>query len=325
MSTVFTSDAEALRQQMLGGGPGLPPVLANHPTQSAVPIDGWKSIFFGLPFFLAGLFIGYAPWNGDASRKHAPDWLIGLIASFFSLAGAFLVVHGIRGLARRAAHGRDAVAQPGQPWLADHHWHREGSSFSAFNEMLRRLVAAVLWNAFLVPFFWVGLNVRGMGRVFLVFASLFALIGLIFWARWLQMLSDLLRYGNSLLLFDSFPYFLGSQLNARLRVPRNLDAIDELTLTLRCVQEKYVTTGTGNNRRTQVVCYELYKDVTTISRSQFGGTANSPLPVFFHLPNNQPASQLSNTPPIYWEIEARGTARGADYEAYFLLPVYKNA
>ena len=30
--------------------------------------------------------------------------------------------------------------------------------------MLERLVAALVWNAFLVPFFWVGLNQRGLGR-----------------------------------------------------------------------------------------------------------------------------------------------------------------
>jgi len=323
MPTVLTSRADALRQQMLGGGPGLPPVLTNHPTQSVAPIDGWKSVLFGLPFFLSGLFIGYVAVNGDPARKHVPDWLIGLIGSFFFLAGTFLVVHGLRGVARKAAHDREAAAQPGQPWLADHHWHREGSSFSAFGEMLRRFLAAILWNAFLVPFFWVGLNVKGPGRVFLAIASLFALIGLIFWARWLQMLSDLLRYGNSSLLFDSFPYFLGSELNARLRVPHHLDVIDELALTLRCVQEKYVTTGTGNNRRIQVVCYELYKDVASFTQAQLAGAATSYLPVSFRLPEGQPSTRLTDSPPTYWEIEARGKARGAEYEAYFLVPVYK--
>jgi hypothetical protein len=29
--------------------------------------------------------------------------------------------------------------------------------------------------------------------------------------------------------------------------------------------------------------------------------------------------------PTYWEIEARGQAKGADYEAYFLIPVYKSS
>ena len=325
MPPVLMSNADTIRQRMLGGGPGLPPVLTNHPTQSAAPIDRWKSVLFGLPFLIAGVVIEYATFYGDPARKHAPDWLIGVIGSFFFLAGAFLVVHGLRGIVRKSIHDREAAAQPGQPWLTDHHWHREGSSFSAFNEMLRRLIAALLWNAFLIPFFWVGLHVKGPGRVFLVFASLFALIGLIFWARWLQMLADLLRYGNSSLLFDSFPYFLGGQLNARLRVSHHLDEMRELTLTLRCVQEKYVTTGVGKNRSTQVVCCELYSEVASFTCNQLVGAATSYLPVSFHLPEGQPATRLADAPPTYWEIEARGKARGADYEAYFLVPVYGDA
>ena len=322
--TATNSTLSTLRQRMVGAGPGLPPVLPNHPTQSATTIDGWKSVLFGSPFLLAGVGTAFAALYASPTRKHGPDWLIGLIGSFFFLAGAFLVIHGLRGAARKAIHEREAAARPGEPWLADYHWQREGFAFSAFNAMVSRFFAAIAWNVFLIPFFWVGLNVHGMGRIFLVFASLFALLGLIFWGRWNAMLADLFRYGNSFLSFDSFPYFLGGSLNARLRLHRHLDAIDELSLTFRCVQEKYVTTGSGNNRRSQVVCYELYKDVATLSRSQLAG-ASSYAPISFRIPQDQRPTCLSDTPPIYWEIEARGKARGADYEAYFLVPVYKSS
>jgi hypothetical protein len=320
MTVTANANAERMRQQMFGG-PGEPPVLLNHPTQSSAPIDGWKSVLFGLPFLLAGTAIEFVALDIIPARKHAPDWLVGLIGAFFFSAGAFLVIHGLRGAARIAAHDREAAAQPGQPWLADNHWQREGSSFSAFSSMLSRLVAAIVWNSFLIPFFWVGLNVPGAGRAFLVGACFFALIGLIFWARWIQMLGDLLRYGNSFLEF--FPYFLGNPFEARLRAPRNLAALEELTLTLRCVQEKCVTTGSGNNRTTKVACFELYKDAVTLTREQLSCAAGSYVPVSFPLPENQPGTTLSNTPPTYWEIEARGKARGANYEAYFLIPIYK--
>jgi hypothetical protein len=302
--------------------PGLPPVLLNHPTQSVAPIDCWKSVFFGLPFLLAGVGIACAAFYDVSTGKHVPDWLIGIIGGFFFTAGAFLIVHGLRGAARRAAHQREADEQPGQPWLADYHWHREGIAFSAFNAMLTRFVAALIWNALLIPFFWVGLHQPGIGRIFLVFASLFTLIGLVFWGRWLQMLGELFRYGNSFLNYDDFPYFLGQKLRARLRPPRHISKLDELTLTLRCVQEKYVTCGTGNHRSTSVVCFELHKDVLSLSRDQLAGLAGGDLPLEFSLPANQHVTLLAGAPPTYWEIEAKGTARGADYEAYFLVPVY---
>ena len=323
MTTTSTS-TPSLIEQHLGGGPGMPPALLNHPTQSATTIDGWKSALFGLPFLLAGAAIEGAALGLVHRQKNAPDWLIGLIGAFFFSVGAFLIVHGLRGAARKAEYEHESATRPGEPWLADHHWQREGSGFSAFHSMLHRLMAALVWNAFLIPFFWVGLNQRGLARLFLVVASFFALIGLVFWARWIQMLADLFRYGNSFLCYDEFPYFLGQTLRVRLRAPAHASSMNQLALTLRCVQEKYVTTVSGTNRQTQVVCYELYRDTRTLAHEQLAGAyAGCDIPVEFRPPEDQPATALIQTPPTYWEIEARGEARGVDYQAYFLVPVYK--
>lgn len=298
------------------------PALPNHRTQSAAPINGASSVLFGLPFMAAGILIGWLAANGNPVGKHAPDWLIGILACMFFLGGVFLFVHGLRDIARKAAWRREAAARPSEPWLYDHHWQREGIAFSAFDDMLKRLMAALVWTAFLVPFGWVGTNVRGAWP-FLAGTVFFGLLGLIFWFRWAAMLLDLLRYGNSYLYYESFPYPLGGTLQARLRSPHHVSAIDELTLTLRCVQERYVTTGTGQNRSTTVVCYELYKDTLAFDRDKLTGLAGGDIPIEFRLPPDQPTTNLAATPPIYWEIEAKGKARGADYEAVFLVPIYK--
>jgi len=324
MPFTVTANPSDLQQQMLGSGPGMPPALPNHPTQSSAPIDGWKAALLGLPFIVAGLFIEFAAFGRiPVHGKHGPTWVLALVGGMFFSAGAFLFLHGILGMLRKAAYRREAAQFAGQPWYFDHHWHKEGFAFSAFHEMVNRLVAALVWNAILAPFFWVGLTQRG-AWLFLVVASLFGLIGLIFWARWLQMLAELFRYGNSFLAYDQFPYFLGGTLRARLRVPHHGSVINELSLTLRCVQEKYVTTGTGKNRSTQVVCFELYKDQTTLAQGQLAAFAGADIPVEFHLPTDRHPTTLADTPPIYWEIEAYGKAPGADYEAYFLVPVYKS-
>jgi hypothetical protein len=307
-----------------GGGPGLPPVLLNHPTQSNVPLDGWKAALFGLPFLLFGVFIEAAAFDFFPVRgKHAPTWLLSLVGLFFFSGGLFLFIHGAFGLSRQAAHDREAAQFPGQPWYSDYRWHKEGFAFSAFNAMLNRFLAALVWSAFAAPFLGVGWHERGLARIFLVSALIVALLSLIFWYRWAQMLADLLRYGNSFLNYDQFPYFLGSTLRARLRAPQHVSDLDELSFTLRCVQEKYVTTGTGNNRKTQVVCYELYKDAQTLTRSQIIGLAGGDIPIEFRLPAGQRTTTLCYNPPTYWEIEARGRSHTVTYEAYFLVPVYK--
>ncbi len=321
MSFTITTDTSQLAQRMRCSGPGLPPALPNHPTQSATTIDGGRSALFGFPFCIAGLATTAVGLNYIKAHKHAPDWAILVFGGMFFLAGLFLLVHGIRGMIRKAVYQRGVAQLPGQPWLFDHHWHKEGASFSAFNAMLSRLMGALLWNAFLTPFFWIGVT-QGGTWIFAIFASLFALIGLILWVRWVQMLGDLFRYGNSFLAYDEFPYFLGGTLRASLRAPKHLEAIETLTLTLRCVQERYVTTGSGNNRTSQVVCYELYKDVATLDHDRLASFQGAGIPLEFALPADRQSTLLAEPPPTYWEIEARGKAKGADYEAYFLVPVY---
>ena len=84
-------------------------VLVNHPTQSATAIDGWKSVLFGLPFFAAGIFIEAVAFDYVGGKKHAPDWLIGLVGFFFFAAGAFLIIHGLRGVIRKTKYDREAA------------------------------------------------------------------------------------------------------------------------------------------------------------------------------------------------------------------------
>lgn len=299
-------------------------VLSNHRTQSATAIDGWKSAIFGIPFMAVGIFIGWMGTNGSRTGKHAPVWMIGIFAGMFFLGGFFFFLHGLLGVARKAAWKHESAKYPSEPWRCDFHWRREGIAFSAFDDMLKRLLNALIWTGFLLPFGWIGATEKH-ARVFLYGAGFFGLAGLIFWYRWAEMLLDFLRYGNSFLSYDSFPYFLGSTLRARLRCPRHVSAIDELTLTLRCVQEEYVTTGSGSSRTRNVVCYELYKVVLEYDRERLAGFASGDIPIEFQLPSNQPPTTLIATPPVYWEIEGKGKARGVDYEAVFLVPVYKSA
>ena len=202
--------------------PGDPPALLNHPTQSATAIDGWKSALFGVPFLTVGFFIGRAALNQVDSPKSAPVWVIGIFAGMFFFGGLFFFVHGLRGIARKAAWKRAAARMPSAPWLYDFHWHREGIAYSALDEMVKRLLGALVWNAFVLLFAWIGM--QGPWP-FLIGAAIFGLLGLIFWYRWWTMLLDLLRYGNSYLSYEGFPYSLGGPLHAQLRPPRHVSEI----------------------------------------------------------------------------------------------------
>jgi len=324
ISITDTTNTSPQLQQMLGSAPGLPPALPNYPAQSVTTVDGSSAALSGLPFLAAGTFLGLAAFNVIRAERQGPAWLMVLIGAMFFSAGLFLFLHGVNGMIRKSSYNRKSAETPGQPWLFDFHWRQEGIKFSAFNAMVGRLVGALVWNLFLVPFFWVGYTQPG-AMYFLIVAGLFALLGIFFWVRWAQMLADLIRYGNSFLAYLEFPYFLGNTLRARLRAPRRLGLIDSLTLTLRCVQERYVTTGSGSDRSSRVVCYELYKDVLSFDQQRLSNYVGAEIPVEFRLPADKLPTTLAATPPTYWQIEARGQARGAAYEAFFLVPVYKKS
>ena len=81
--TITTETSNTLQQRMLGSGPGMPPALANYPAQSATTIDGISAALFGLPFLVAGGFIGLAAFNVIQTRNHAPVWLIAIIGAMF--------------------------------------------------------------------------------------------------------------------------------------------------------------------------------------------------------------------------------------------------
>jgi hypothetical protein len=63
--------------------------------------------------------------------------------------------------------------------------------------------------------------------------------------------------------------------------------------------------------------------VLTLDRDRLTGLAGNDIPLEFRVPADQQSTTLPSIAPIYWEIEVNGKARGVEYEASFLVPVYR--
>jgi len=296
------------------------PVLRNHRTQTEVPISGWKSVFWGLPFGFAGTLIALTALNEITVRHPAPDWLMWAASGLFLGGGSVYVIHGLGDLRRRADWQRSAAARPGKPWLADYPWQHEGIGFSEGDEMLGRLLAALSWTLILWLFAWVGI-LNPDGWPIWAALCLFSVCCLMLWARWAVGIVQLIRYGDGSLSYGDFPFRLGGSLQATLRVPRRLCGMYELTIALRCVQERFVPSRDG--RTVTIVCYERYRNAIQLNAGQLAGVGQSGIPLEFQVPERQPSTNLSATPATYWEIEVNGKARGRGYDAIFLVPIYK--
>jgi hypothetical protein len=68
------------------------------------------------------------------------------------------------------------------------------------------------------------------------------------------------KYGRARLAFQSFPFFLGETLSARLVTSRPIGDFKRITFTLRCIEERTETRRSGNKTTIRTVCDQLWAD-----------------------------------------------------------------
>lgn len=242
----------------------------------------------------------------------------------FAGVGLLMLFHGFRGFLRKRAVAVRAAERPDEPWYYDHTWAPEGVRFSGLGDMWKKLWFALVWLGFTGGFAY--LMFRQSADTFgILFIGIFTLVGfgVLGWAiydfaRWC-------KFGSSRLRFGRFPFLQGETLEVYWSVPRGIKTYNSIDITLRAIEEKYETRGSGKNRSQQVVMYEIYNDHVRFDKEGELPAGSEELPITFPLPTDVPPTLLSERPPIYWEIEVKADAPGIDYYARFLVPVYAGA
>jgi hypothetical protein len=300
--------------------------LTGHQARSATTIHGWPAVFFGVPFLAAGIG-AYVVQRLAPESIQGPRLLMVWFAGIFGLVGLLMIVHGLRGLRRRAGVARRRAAHPGQPWLWDYEWDRSGASDDTRRRLWRAIFVSVFFVAFLLPFNWIGFampDVSGRG-LWMAIVGLFDLVTVAVIGRAVYLLLRYLKYGTSTVSFDTFPFFLGDELAVRFEGSGRGEIFDRMTATLRCVEERYETRGSGKNRSQRVVCYEVYADAQNVEGARARWEGLRGLALRFPLPEEEQPTRLGERPPRYWELEVKAEVPGVDYKGTFLVPVYAKA
>jgi len=274
---------------------------------------GRGTMFFSIPFILVGGVFAAVGFLGiELKDAHAPMWVIGAIGSAFLLAGLILLGHALRGM--RAAARRRALADA-KPWERDFPWEPSGTRDRAGRRVANAFLAATFLAVFLVPFNWWAFLSRQGPLPVQVFTAFFDLLLLVVLGNACYLFVQLVKYGHSRLGFRDFPFFLGR----RLSVVFSPNRFAEVRFTLRCVEERYETTGHGRNRRTSLACYQLYRDEQTLEP----GPLLADVDVEFELPEDpELADRLGESPIRYWELLVEAEEPGVDFSTSFVLPVY---
>jgi len=267
-----------------------------------------------LPFVAVGGFFALAgfefvPLPGKAN---APLPVIGFIGLAFFLAGSTLLSHGARGLLNEWRIRRRPLSEP---WLVDYPWNPRGIRDRAGARVLNALLGLLLFTVFLVPFnWWAFISDHGSWLVTFVVGT-FDLILAVILGKAIYHLGQYVKFGHSRLTFRRFPYHPGETL----LVAFSGTPLERLNATLRFVEERVETTGTGDDRSTRLVSYEHFGQ-----QKEFVGTSGMPeIEIDFEIPDNPEwVTGLSSRPVRYWELLLESEQTGIDFRTTFPLPIY---
>ena len=286
--------------------------------RSAFAMAGWPSVNYGIRCALVGAAIIAVSRFGSDARVHAPRTVIAACGAIFALAGAYVAINGIVDIRRKRATARLAATMPAEPWSWDYPWQPEGIGNDTRREIARASGFALFCVVFLTPFHWIGFFSPHPVPPFAVGALIFDLVVVGVLARAVRLALMRRRYGASWLRFRRFPFHPGEPVELSLDGYGGLSAMPRLTGTLRCVQERYESRGTGRNRSTKVICYALWSATVVAERNRDGGFDFS-----FDVPPDVRTTALAERPARYWELAVSSDdVPGVDYSASFYVPVY---
>lgn len=298
--------------------------IRNHSTRSKTTVHGRGALIFGTPFFGMGLFIVLMAADvieAEPGSLHAPRWVVGLAGGIFLLAGLSLLVHGALGLrAHKLSKGR-ALRYQHEPWMVDHRWDPRGARDTGVRSIAHMLWFGLMMVVFLAPFNWWAF-LSGDGICFVQgFTGCFDLL-LVWGAGYIvYLILRRLKYGKTTLRFRAFPFFLGETFDAELVNTRGIGRFDKLTITLRCVQERFEVTKTSDGNSESVAVYSTWSDETVEEGGELRA-GDAPKRITFALPEGDYDTRLLQLPPRYWELLVHAETPGVDYRSVFLVPVY---
>ena len=300
-------------------GPG--PVLGAMNSGGAITITGWPQIACGLLLTLAAGVAMDSGVFGAMNLVGALAWVMPAVGPLLAAFGLYVTADGASGLREQRATAERARAMPDKPWLWDHKWREDGIGGDTGSEIGKAFGFALFALVFLLPLHWVVVVVKGIPWVVGFGVVIFDLVIVRVIAHGVGLIRMRRRYGAAWLHFKRFPFSTGGRLEATLDATHGMSELPSLNATLRCVQERYELRGqTNGNRNLQVVCYALWSASSRVDRSA-GGAFNFE----FDIPADAPGSALSEQPARYWElIVASDDVPGVDYQARFLVPVYRH-
>ena len=308
-----TSFGDPASAATVGTAPGIE--LRGRTPRVVSTAQGWLAVLLGLPFVaLGGATIAVAAGRLGGAAMRVPLFAVGALGACFAIVGLSFVGYGVAGIARRRGLAARRARYPEQPWMVDHPWDRRGGRDESPAEAGRAFRMVVFLALFLTPFHWVAFFSDERPFLFQFVTLVFDAVALALLGRSLYLIARRLRHGESRLAVVRFPIRPGTDAELRLDGISPLARAVPMRATLRCIEERFEVRGSGRNRSTVSVCYELHRDEQVVAPGESH--------VRFEILDGAATTMLGARPPRYWELELAAETPGVDFGARFLVPVY---
>lgn len=230
-------------------------------------------------------------------------------------------------LKRRWGLGATKRSSTESPWEQDHPWDRQAAHDPGGARIGRSLAYALLGALVLLPANAFMLESPWRGEFYLLVLP--DLVLGLYLVRLAYQFLRWLKYGSARLEFAAFPFYLGETLEGTLVLDSPIEA-EQLTCTLRCIQEEIVRTHQGrgtfhrSNQSAGPVAYELLALPSQVPLpTPTPGAEEVRVPLSLPIPSSPGLeTDLANSTPRYWELLVDAETPGVDFHASFLVPIY---
>jgi hypothetical protein len=299
----------------------LPGTAERRGTRSGLSVAG--ALCFGLVFVGAGVamvLLGLRVIPSAPGSVHAPWWVIQVCGVCF--AGGGLAVWSMASTQwREDQRRRDAARRyGGSQALLDHGWDVRGFTPPRWKRAAQLIMMASFMSLFFSVMNWIAWFAHAP-VLFMIVAPVFDLILLVVWWKAGIETARAIRFGNSRVVFEHFPYALNASVQLGWVPPRGITRAEKGSFTLRCVEEYYEERGSGDDRNRWLVHDELSAETQSFDAPQTFAPARA-VELRFTPANDALPTRLAADRPVFWELEVKLARAGLDFEERYLIPIY---
>jgi len=302
MPDKFNIDPEKLRQRLFSG-----------PLVKIVLIVGLLP-FLGFAIFMIRQILHIM--NNTKNPKMAiPFVLLVLFICAVPVMGTISVLRKLK----KNPPGASPLPRAEKPWLARADWAAGKIKSLAGADMRALFFMGLIFTAVGASYTFLVIpkelhqgNYLALLILFFPAAGIFLLVAAVLQRRGQR------RFGDTLFVMASVPGVPGSALQGSIQIGAAFRPQQGLHLRLSCVRRR---TGKKNN-------YEgiLWQDEKILKNDAVSAHSDrAAIPVYFHMPADQPECSTHGNEAIIWRLEANAKMSGPDFKVVFDVPVFNVA